>query len=977
MKTRVTNNKIVKIAMYIPVKFLLAILFFGVLSMQQTVAQSITETDGNFNLYSNGTVKCTAAANLETGTLNSITYTKRTKAQITTTNASTSCTSGITSMKQIFYGANPFNEDISSWDVSSVTSMELMFYGAQSFNQDIGNWDVSSVTKMTYMFFSNNKFNQDISSWDVSNVTGMSSMFNSAKAFNQDISIWDVSNVTSMSSMFNSASAFNQNLSSWCVPATSHSNFGNAGADPVWGTCSNTNFSLVNSNATVVCTNADIGDVGTLNGVNYTKRTANQITDENASTSCTSGISEMKNLFKDATTFNGDISTWDVSEVEDMSGMFQSASAFNKDLNAWDVSNVTSMGSMFSGASVFNATISTWDVSSATKMDSMFYSASAFNKDLNAWDVSNVTSMKNMFYNAQSFNQDIGNWDVSSVTDMYGMFIGNSVFNQDISDWDVSSVTNMGGMFLTAVAFNQDISGWDVSKVTFMNGMFLYATSFSQDLSTWCVTLIPTEPSSFGNAGTNLVWGTCPGDQEISGNVGWRLLSFPITGGTVSDISDDTPIQGITGGDNADIDANFYLYDDTGVFEEPTDVATAFGDGKGFAVYFYDNEDGGSSELPISIYTAGSEPSSNVAVTLNPAANGYTLVGNPFKSNFSADATNLSVSGADFIQNNISFWNDGLGSYSVQDRTTPYIIKSWQGFWVQLGATGGATTLTFNTAGKTTTTATASFFSKEVAANRGDINFTMSSDSSYDEAIRLSFRDNATTDYDADDAGKLMPLLNQYAVMGFQSNDLFKAVESLPWDLQEEVTIAMDTKLVGVSGGFTLNWKGFESIPEDWELTFHDYQTETNVDMRVDSLYQFDATAPVAKVNVMSILTGPLATPLKAKSTGNRFAVTISPNKTSVGIETVEGIQSYSLAQNYPNPFNPSTTINYTMKNAGQATINIYNVMGQKVAELVNEVKAQGSYNVTWNASGTASGVYYYKLEAGGKSITRKMTLIK
>ncbi len=663
------------------------------------------------------------------------------------------------------------------------------------------------------------------------------------------------------------------------------------------------NFNLY-SNGIVKCTASSDGDTGTLDGVTYTKRTKVEIQANHslASTSCTSGI---------------------------------------------------------------------------TTMNSMFESASTFNEDISSWDVSNSTSFSYFFYNATAFNQDIGEWDVSLAGQIANMFRNATSFNQDISAWDMSIKTNLNHMFRDATAFNKDISAWDVSSVTSMNNIFNGASSFNQDLSTWCVSGVASSPINFGSSGSFPVWGTCPARAVVRGNAGWRLLSFPFTGATAFDISAFAGVQGVPGGDHTAKASNFYLYDDTGSFETPTNVSTALGDGKGFALYFYDNSISGDFELPIVLDTTATEPSTNVAVTLNPAANGYTLVGNPFKSNFSADATDMAVSGADFIQNNISFWNDGLGSYSVQDRTTPYIIKPWQGFWVQLGATGGATTLTFNTSGKTTTTESGSFFSKEVAANRGDINFTMSSDSSYDEAIRLSFRDNATTDYDADDAGKLMPLLNQYAVMGFQSNDLFKAVESLPWDLQETVTIAMDTKLVGVSGGFMLNWKGFESIPGDWELTFHDYQTQTNVDMREDSLYQFDATAPVAKVNVMSILTGPLATPLKAKSTGNRFAITVSPNKTSVGIESVEEIQSYSLAQNYPNPFNPSTTINYTMKNAGQATISIYNVMGQKVAELVNEVKSQGSYNVTWNASGTASGVYYYKLEAGGKSITQKMTLIK
>lgn len=130
----------------------------------------------------------------------------------------------------------------------------------------------------------------------------------------------------------------------------------------------------------------------------------------------------------------------------------------------------------------------------------------------------------------------------------------------------------------------------------------------------------------------------------ISGSAGWRLLSLPKTGGTVQDVSDDTPVQGVTGGDDASSTTNFIIYDNDAEFEKPTNVSTAWGDGYGFGLYFYNNTTNGSSTLPVTLDASGSEPSSDVAVTLNPAASGYTLVGNPFASNFNTNNLVSSVS---------------------------------------------------------------------------------------------------------------------------------------------------------------------------------------------------------------------------------------------------------------------------------------------------------------------------------------------
>jgi hypothetical protein len=99
---------------------------------------------------------------------------------------------------------------------------------------------------------------------------------------------------------------------------------------------------------------------------------------------------------------------------------------------------------------------------------------------------------------------------------------------------------------------------------------------------------------------------------------------------------------------------------------------------------------------------------------------------------------------------------------------------------------------------------------------------------------------------------------------------------------------------------------------------------------------------------------------------------------TSVDEEGAQGLAtSFALKQNYPNPFNPTTTIEYTMAAAGKVNLTVYNIMGQKVAELVSGVKAQGTHKLTFDATNLSSGVYFYQLQAGSTVMTKRMTLIK
>jgi hypothetical protein len=93
---------------------------------------------------------------------------------------------------------------------------------------------------------------------------------------------------------------------------------------------------------------------------------------------------------------------------------------------------------------------------------------------------------------------------------------------------------------------------------------------------------------------------------------------------------------------------------------------------------------------------------------------------------------------------------------------------------------------------------------------------------------------------------------------------------------------------------------------------------------------------------------------------------------------TESGIPSdYSLTQNYPNPFNPETMINYSIKEEGMVSLNIYNALGQEVMSLVNGNQSAGNYEVRLDASRLTSGIYFYKLSVNGHNFTKKMMLLK
>ncbi len=133
------------------------------------------------------------------------------------------------------------------------------------------------------------------------------------------------------------------------------------------------------------------------------------------------------------------------------------------------------------------------------------------------------------------------------------------------------------------------------------------------------------------------------------------------------------------------------------------------------------------------------------------------------------------------------------------------------------------------------------------------------------------------------------------------------------------------------------------------------------------------------EAGISSVAVNPQNTELFAGSEdGNIYKLTLN---TITGVEdiTEDNVipEEFELSQNYPNPFNPSTTINFSVREAGNYKLTVYNIIGQEVATLVDESLTAGKYNVTFDAAEFSSGIYIYRLSGQNVNMVKKMILMK
>jgi len=550
-----------------------------------------------------------------------------------------------------------------------------------------------------------------------------------------------------------------------------------------------------------------------------------------------------------------------------------------------------------------------------------------------------------------SYTASSGGWGVVSSN---GGTITNSYYNSD-------STANGNGTPLTTAQMRQQASftGWDF-------------------LTRWFIDEGVSFPSLQERQSDELI---------ITGDEGWRMLASPLSARSIGRLLTPLWTQGFPGADTTGGSPNLYFWNEASrTWTLPGDTSFTPGSGTGFLMYIYsdDNKDGSPEGFPKRISQTGSPFSGERSIDLSftntgdTTIDGWNLLGNPYPTSINWNA------GEGWTRNNMDqtfyVWSDaasnGNGAYVTWN--TMGIgskgdgkIAPWQGFWVKANAPGPRITfsdLVRNSGG---------VLLKQAGPQIPQLQLELEGKGLSSKSV-VMFHEQAEAGKDPLDAYKLNSLNKDYLLLG-TSVDGQQAmdIQALPFSSgQTELELVMEGS--DLDGEFTLNWSP-EHLPQDWTAGLLDTETGKYFPLSEAGSYTFSLNRAKAKTEEKRKDIGRPASPItpvvKSKSGPVRFVIRFHLSVANESDPTLP--QRVELQQNYPNPFNPGTTINYQVPEQSRVRLEVFDMLGRKVATLLNERVEAGYHQVRFDARNLASGMYIYRLQAGNTIITKKLTLIK
>jgi hypothetical protein len=523
--------------------------------------------------------------------------------------------------------------------------------------------------------------------------------------------------------------------------------------------------------------------------------------------------------------------------------------------------------------------------------------------------------------------------------------------------------------------------------------------------------------------------------QVIDGNEGYRMISSPVVT-TYADLLDGFVTQGIGGSDWPTRQPNLLYFLETHADSGTTanqswrtigSLTDDVSDGRGYFFYVFGDipEDPDYSDpLPKMMSASGIEPEFSgpggtygFDVSYTPTREstayleGWNLVGNPTTATIDWDSNEWNRSN---IDETIYVWdttaNGGVGDYVVWNGVTGNLpdeglIAPFQSFWVKASGENPAMSITDQV--KTTGGTFVNDPSLVADMNREEhiaVNLNLSA-GNLEGSIFLSFSEDGRTGKDPMDAYRLQPMSGStfltFFTFGGALDDAPLQINNLPRDLNQMMHIPLQVggqmKGEPISDDYTLEWSIPANWPQDWTITLMDHRQQQAISMRNRDQYTFrheprgivqlrssvesgsagaNMKIPAQLIEPAGIVS-PEASQLRMRTNAeeSRFTILIEPGGDTNSTEYIPN--KPRLMQNYPNPFNSATNIRMVLPDQSDVVLEVYDMIGRRVATLADGSYPAGTHNFSWDASGVASGMYIYRLRTGQKAMTKKMLLVK
>ncbi|MEM9998289.1 MAG: T9SS type A sorting domain-containing protein [Bacteroidota bacterium] len=475
------------------------------------------------------------------------------------------------------------------------------------------------------------------------------------------------------------------------------------------------------------------------------------------------------------------------------------------------------------------------------------------------------------------------------------------------------------------------------------------------------------------------------------------MLSAPGTGLQVNDLAGVNLVRGVEDSSPPNIFTSYGGNQTSGGndgYGTPASGNTQLNPGEGFFWYFFDSSNprdlsagelASVQPLPIAVTAAVSALSADRDVDFparDPIAgdDAFYLAGNPFDSDF--DLGGISVTTGQTVQDVVQIWdpagadtgepgNIGPGGYISYSRSgansNPRVVTPWQGFWLEItdgpsppGNTSNAAVTVryaFNSAGQTG----GNFVGRQAASNGFKLEMlgTSTDGQRIRNEVSLLFHDEAADGWDRFDGSSPGSFGTPFVLAGLigqrgDEPDAWKYQDSRPLLTEGTQTFRLAYTGFGVEPAYEFAWPSLDNVPAEWALTLRDLMTGTEIDMRTQPSYAFEAMEGEPET---------------------RFEVVVMANPVA---NTDDALPSgFAVGEAYPNPTATAATLGVTVAEAQEVEVTVYDVLGRVVLADAVALRAGAEEQIEVGVAGLPAGTYVVRLAGEAFAATRRLTVVR